>query len=67
MKQLQVSHVDLDAEVRQQVTALGQRKMQVTVAELAQLIRHPQPVQPQRGIGSAGQHQPDGLSWPALD
>ncbi len=46
MKQRQVSRTDPDAEVRQQVTALGQGEMQVMVAELAQLIRHAQPVQP---------------------
>ena len=54
IQQRQVSRGDLYAEVCQQVAALGQGKMQVTVAEFAQLIRHPQSVQPQWRVGSAG-------------
>ena len=46
MEQGQVSIGDLDTEVRQQVTALGEGEIQVTIADLAQLARHPQPVLP---------------------
>ena len=67
MEQGQVSIGDLDTEVRQQVTALGEGEIQVTVADLAQLARHPQPVLPQRRVKTAGQHQLDGLGRPALD
>ena len=44
MQQRQVSRGDLHAEVREQVAAFGQRELQVTVAQLTQLTRHPQPV-----------------------
>ena len=67
MKQRKLGRTDLDAEVGQQAAALGQGEMQVTVAELAQLTRHPQPVQPQRGVNPAGQDQLGGLGRPALD
>ena len=67
MEQGEVSIGDPDIEVRQQVTALGQGEIQVTVAQLAQLTSHPQPVQPQRRIGAACQHQLGDLGRPALD
>ena len=66
MKQFQVSSGNLDAEVCQQVTALGQREVQVTVAKLAQLTCYPQLVQPHLRVGSAGQHELRGLGWPAF-
>jgi hypothetical protein len=67
MKQRQVSSGDFHTEVRQQIAALRQREVQVIVAELAQLTRYPQPVQPQRGIEAACQHQLGGLGRPAFD
>jgi len=67
MQQRQVGRGDLDAEVRQQVAAFGQREKQVTVAKLAQVTGHPQPVQPQRWIKAAGQHQLGRPGRPALD
>ena len=67
MQQGQVGVGELDTEVRQQVTALGEGEIQVTVANLAQLARHPQPVLAQRRVETAGQHQLDGLGRPALD
>ena len=67
MQQRQITGGDLDAEVRQQVAAVGQRETQVTVAKFAQLPRHPQPVQPQRRVDAAGQHQLRGVGGPALD
>ena len=67
MQQRQVSIGDLDAEARQQVAALGQGEIQVTVADLAQFPGHPQPVQPQRRVIPAGQHQLSCLRWPPLD
>jgi hypothetical protein len=67
VEQRQVGIGHLDAEVRQQVTALGQGKIQVSVPDLVQLARHPQPVLPQRRVVTAGQHQLDRLGWPALD
>ena len=46
MEQGQVGSGELDTEVRQQVTALGEGEIQVTIANLAQLTRHPEPVLP---------------------
>ena len=66
VQQRQVTGGDLHAEVRQQRAALGQREIQVPVAQLAQLIRQAQPVQPQRRVGPAGQHQLRGPGRPAL-
>ena len=54
MEQRQVSIGHLDAKVRQQVTALGQGKIQVAVPDLVQLTRYPQPVLPQRRVRAAG-------------
>jgi hypothetical protein len=56
MEQGEVSIGDPDIEVRQQVTALVEGKIQVTVADLAQLARHPQPVLPQGRVKTTGQH-----------
>ena len=67
MKQRKLVGTDLDAEVGQQIAALGQGKIQVSVAELAQLARYPQPVQPQRRVNPAGQYQLGGPGGPPLD
>ena len=67
MKQRKLGSTDLDAEVGQQAAALGQGEMQVMVAKLAQLTGNPQPVQPQRRVHPAGQHQLGDLGRPALD
>jgi hypothetical protein len=63
--ELTIAH--LHAEADQEVAALVQGEIQVTVAELAELPGHPQPVQPQRGVGPARQHQLGGPDWPPLD
>ena len=57
MQQLEVGRRDLHAELRQQVAALGQRDIQVTIANFAQLAPHPQPLLPQRRVEAAGQHR----------
>ena len=62
----QVPGADLHAEVGQQVTAFGQREVQVTVAQLAQFPGQPQPVQPQLRVDAAGQHQLRDLGRPAF-
>jgi hypothetical protein len=45
---------DIDAEISQEVAAVSQREVQVAVPKLTELTRHPEPVQPQRGVGAAG-------------
>jgi hypothetical protein len=47
--------------------ALCEGEIQVTVPDFGQLAGHPQPVLPQRRVETTGQHQLDGLGWPALD
>jgi len=47
-------------------TALVEGEIQVTVADLGQLARHPQPVLSQGRVQKpTGQHQLDGLGWPS--
>ena len=67
MQVRQLISTHLNAEVRQQVTALSQGESQVAIADLAQLTRHPQPVQPHRRIAAAREHQLGGLGGPLLD
>ena len=67
MQQRQLTVADLHAETRQQVAAFSQGEIQVVVAKLAQFPGHPQPVQTQRGVAPAGQHQLRGPGWPPLD
>ena len=67
VQQRRVVGRDLDTEVGQEVPAFRQREMQVTVAEFAQFPGHPQPVQPQRRVNPAGQHELGGVGRPALD
>ena len=67
MEQGQVSIGYPDTEVRQQFTALVEGEIQVTVPDFGQLAGHPQPVLPQGRDETTGQHQLDGLGWPALD
>ena len=67
MKHREVGIGYLDAEVRQQLAAVGQGEIQVTIANFAQLTGHPQPVQPQRRVKTPGQYQLGGLGRPALD
>ncbi len=67
MQQRQFTIPDPHAETRQQLAALGHGKIQVAVTELAQFPGHPQPVQPQRGVTAAGQHQLGRPYWPPID
>ena len=66
MQPFKVGRADLDAEVREQVAAFGQREMQVTVPKLAQLAGQPKPVQPQRRVSPTGQHQLSSMRRPVL-